>query len=99
MCDAAEQEKWKAMSAMLKWTDLSLLIREGHQCETFEQGVELLGTWFNLRDKRSRLLAGTKCMYPSSAMEVSPGESEFSVLRSFIARLMSWQHQFRDEYY
>lgn len=52
MWDATQIEKRKDMSLMLKGCGLSLFTRKRKGCGTFEEGINLLGTWFNSKDKQ-----------------------------------------------
>lgn len=98
-CDATEDEKRKAMFTMLKGNARSLFARKGKHCLTFDDGVELLRTWFNSSDKESRLLAEWHSMKLTDAMRETPDAPEVQVFREFVDKLMSLQHQLHEDYH
>lgn len=84
---------------MLKGSALSLYTRKCKVCTIFEDSIALLGEWINSKDKQSRLRGEWHAMSLSRDMEGCPNESEISVFRAFISRVMSLQHQLHDEYH
>lgn len=96
---ATPREKRKAMSVMLKGSALSLFTRKGQGCEPFKDGITLLGSRYNSKDKQRRLLPEWQSMSLSSAMEKKPEESEVSLFRTFVSNLMSLHNQLYLEYH
>lgn len=98
MCDATPEEMRKAMPVMLKGNALRLFSKKAKDCVTYENGAEMLRSWYNSREKQNRLLTEWREMKLSEAMEEKPDESEVAVYRDFIARLMSIQDQLDESY-
>lgn len=98
MCDATRREKRKAMYVMLQRSAFSLFTSKGKGCTTFEEGITLLASWFNGKDKPSRLLCEWHAMSLYTVMEAASNESEVEVFRGFVSRIMSLKHQLHAEY-
>ena len=98
-CDATPEEKRKAMFIMLKGNARSLFAKKGKLCKTFEDGIELLRTWFNSSDKESRILAEWHSLSLTTAIREKPEESEVTIFRSFVDKLMSLQYQLHEDYH
>lgn len=86
MCDATAKEKRKAMYVMLKGTALGLFTWKATTCETYEEALELLRTWYNSSDKYGRLQGEWQAMTLSQAMQEKPEESEISVSEALSPR-------------
>lgn len=99
ICEATPEEKKNAMSIMLKGAALALSTRTWMECEMYEDGMELLLTWYNSSDKQWRLLADRQGMCLIHAMYEKPDEGEITVFRAFVFKIMSLQHQFHPDYH
>lgn len=94
-CDATDLEKSKEMFAMLHGSARTLFNRKGKYCKSFEEGMDLIRSWYNSEDKEGRLLAEWHQMSLSKDMEEKPENPQTSVFRDFVTRLMSLQNQLR----
>lgn len=98
-CDATEYEKCKAKSFMLSGRARMLFHRKGKDFKTFEQGMELLRSWYNSADKQGRLLTEWHGMSLTWSMEDRPDESQKTGFRSFAAHLVSLQNKLEKGYH
>lgn len=68
-CDATDYEKRKAMFSMLHGSAWTLINRKGKGCKEFDEGMELLRSWYISDDKQGRLLTEWHGMSLTRTME------------------------------
>ena len=99
MCEVTEHEKLKAIPIMLTGDALNYFSNNSRACNSFDDAMKTLREWYNSDDKKSRILSKWQSMTLSKAMSNAPEESEVTVFRQFVSKLMSLQHQLDPTYH
>lgn len=87
------------MFAMLTASERTFTNRQGRDCKSFEEGMDLLRSRYSSADKQRRLLTEWNNMSLTKEMEERPDGSQMEVFRKFAERLMGLQHQLQRDYH
>lgn len=79
MSDITGAEKMKDMPVMLKGDGLATFSMNEATLHKLEEAVNVLRTWYNSSEKKSRLLKEWTSMILVDEMQVSPKEAEIIV--------------------
>lgn len=99
MCCVTDDEKLQSIPIMLSGDALSYFSSKIEGCSSYQEATMLLRRWYNSDEKRARILKAWQSMQLSDKMSKAPHESEVSVFRNFVARLMSLQKQLHPNYH
>lgn len=99
MCELTDAERLKSLPVMLSGDALTYFSNHASKCTTFDSATSLLRKWYNSDEKKARILTEWQSMTLSNYMAKSPKESEVSVFRTFVAKLMSLQKQLDPSYH
>lgn len=99
MCEVNPQDKLRAVPIMLKADALNYYANTCSRCKDFEEVMDLLKEWYNINDRKARILNNWQSMSLTEAMEAEPNESEVTVFQKFTTTLLSLQQQLDKSYH
>lgn len=98
MCNIPDDEKLQAIPVMLKDDALDYFDDYQDNCADHEEAFEMLRKWYHSSEQRARILTEWQQLRLSEEMAKQPEESEVSVFRNFVARLVTLQKQLDRKY-
>lgn len=99
MCKISNEEILRSLPVMLSDDALSYLSSNANQCASNGNATTVLRKWYNFDEKKARILTEWQGMTLSKAMSQSPHESDVSVFRTFVTKLMTLQKQLDTPYH
>lgn len=93
MCEVPLDQRLHAIPIMLKGDALDFFDDYQEGCTSYEDAFTLLRNWYLSAEQRARVLAQWQNLRLSKEMAKRPDDSEVSVFRSFVAKLVTLQKQ------
>lgn len=68
-------------------------IQNANQCTTYGDNITILSEWYNSDEKKYRILKAWQSLTVRKTISQSPDESELSLFRTAVAKLIAFQKQ------
>lgn len=86
------------MFRMLHGRSPTQLNRRVYDFKTFEKFLDLLRSWYNLRDKQARSFTEWHYMSLTTSVEDKPDTFQMTVARNVVLRFLHMQQQLQEDY-
>lgn len=93
MCEVTAEEKLKAVSVMLAGDALNYFAINPKGCSNYDDSMKKMRELYNSGDKKARILTKWRTMNLTNVTANYLTDSEVSVFRTFIAKLISLKKQ------
>lgn len=98
ICQLSADDKLKSIPIILRDYALNYFSSNSNQVKSFKAATNILRSWYNSDDRRSRILGRWQDMRLAISLGRDPDEFQVTVFRKFVVDLISLQKQL-DTYY